>query len=157
MEVLDTPKRSKSVKTKSGAPLLSTNQNSGWEAAFNPRTAKGNELVKVEDANGDAKGPNGGPDSPESIAFEDFKEQDSKDNVGGVPGSARKRRKRPHGGKRATELTDSPMKNKKQSGSPASTSVTRAIKKTEREPWKLSAPIGGRMINADPVYSEDEK
>ncbi|EKD18536.1 uncharacterized protein L3040_007440 [Drepanopeziza brunnea f. sp. 'multigermtubi'] len=163
VEVLDTPKRSKSVKTKSGTPLRSTIQNQGWEAALDPPSATGKALVKSEKANG-VKGSNEQLGSPELIDNETIKGKGkgSKGNVGEVPGSGKKRRKRKqHGEKSATEQV---MKDKKKSH-PESAPVIKPIKKTDikpakrnaLEPWKLSAPIGGRMVNADPVFSKDEK
>lgn len=35
--------------------------------------------------------------------------------------------------------------------------LKKAIRRREQQAWKLSEPIGGRMINVDPVFTAEEK
>ncbi|KAH9207316.1 WD repeat-containing protein-like protein [Leptodontidium sp. 2 PMI_412] len=158
VEVSDTPKRSKSAKTKSGTPLRNPIQNPGWEAAFDPPPAT--ELVKVNNTtNGDSNevnGVNGRPDSPESVEYEDFVEKDSKENNGVGGSSCRKKKRKGRGDKLTAEEKVKASKRQAQSRSEVPSLVS-TFKKTGQEPWKLSASIGGRMVNADPVFSRDEK
>lgn len=158
VEVSDTPKRSKSAKTKSGTPLRNPIQNPGWEAAFDPPPAT--ELVKVNNTtNGDSNevnGVNGRPDSPESVEYEDFVEKDSKENNGVGGSSGRKKKRKGRGDKLTAEEKVKASKRQAQSRSEVPSLVS-TFKKTGQEPWKLSASIGGRMVNADPVFSRDEK
>ncbi|KAH7391243.1 WD repeat-containing protein-like protein [Cadophora sp. MPI-SDFR-AT-0126] len=154
VEVMDTPKRSKSAKTASGTPLRNPIQNPALEAAFDPPPAT--ELVKVDTRNGDSKGVNGRPQSPESVEYEDFVENGSKQNniVGGTSGRKKKRKGR--GNKPPPEQKVKVSKKQSQSRSELPALVS-TFKKTGTEPWKLSASIGGRMINADPIFTRDEK
>ncbi|PVH81511.1 WD repeat-containing protein-like protein [Cadophora sp. DSE1049] len=154
VELLDTPKRSKSVKTTSGTPLRNPNQNPAWEAAFDPPPAT--ELVKVNTPNGDSKEVNGRPQSPESVDYEDFVANGSKENnvVGGSSGRKKKRKGR--GDKPTPEQKVKFSKKQSQSRSELPALVS-TFKKTGKEPWKLSTSIGGRMINADPIFTRDEK
>ena len=39
----------------------------------------------------------------------------------------------------------------------AQKALKRAVKRREQHAWKLSEPIGGRMINADPAFTPGEK
>ncbi|KAK0123040.1 hypothetical protein ONS96_010050 [Cadophora gregata f. sp. sojae] len=154
VEVMDTPKPSKAVKTKSGTPLRNSIQNPTWEAAFDPPPAT--ELVKIETPNGDNKGANGHPQSPESVEYEDFVTNGSKENnvVGGSTGRKKKRKGRVD--KPTVEQTVETSKKQLQSRSKLPALVS-TFKKTGQEPWKLSSSIGGRMINADPIFTRDEK
>ncbi|KAL2063593.1 hypothetical protein VTL71DRAFT_5398 [Oculimacula yallundae] len=154
VEGADTPNRSKSVKTKSGTPLRNPIQNLGWEAAFDPSPAT--ELVKVEKPNGEGKGANGRRPSTESVEYEDFVGKDSKGNNVVGESSGRKKKRKGRGDKPPAE--QSVKISKKQSHKrPELPALVSTFKKTGQEPWKLSASIGGRMVNADPVFSRDEK
>lgn len=153
VEVLDTPKRSKSVKTQSGTPLRNVIQNSGWDAAFNPPPAT--ELVRTKMTNGDGKALNGRLHSPDSVEYETFIKEESKVNGVKQEDSTAKSTKSARGHKNTDK------KRKSSQNTPNSNSnlvpIPSAIKKTGLEPWKLSAAIGGRMVNADPVFTQDEK
>lgn len=39
----------------------------------------------------------------------------------------------------------------------AQKALKRAVKRREQHAWKMSEPIGGRMINADPAFTPGEK
>ncbi|KAI6713547.1 hypothetical protein JHW43_003902 [Diplocarpon mali] len=153
MEMLDTPKRTKSVKTKSETPRRSTIRNASWEAAFNPPSTQAKGSVKIEVANDDTKRANRNSPSLEILKYNDVAGVGSADN--GVGGAVKKRRKA-SGGKSSTKQKQEPQV-KKEKKQEYSRQVSKTIPKTGREPWKLSAPIGGRMVNADPVFTEDEK
>lgn len=154
VEVLDTPKRSKSVKTESGTPLRNPIQNPSWEAAFDPPPAT--ELVKVNTPNGDSKEVNGHPQSPDSVDYEDFVANGSKENNVVGSSSGRKKKRKGRGDKPPAEQKVKVSKKQSQSRSELPALVS-TFKKTGKEPWKLSASIGGRMINADPIFTQDEK
>jgi len=119
VEVLETPKRSKSIKSNSGNPLRKISDNTGWDAAFNPPKT---EIAKTNGVNGEDL--NGGLVSPEPVDYEAFVEE--------------QRQKHLDNQISAPELAKS-------------------AGKKGLQPWKLSEPIGGRMINADPVFTIDEK
>jgi NET1-associated nuclear protein 1 (U3 small nucleolar RNA-associated protein 17) len=130
VEVLDTPKRSKSVKRQSGNSLRPVSDKVGWEAAFNPPQ----ELVAP------TNGVNGShsqrtPELPEAVDYEAYVQDELY--------------------KAAVEEREKPSKNALygiNKGAPAY-----SVKKKAEELWKLSEPIGGRMINVDPVFTADEK
>ena len=130
VEVLDTPKRSKSVKNQSGNPLRPLSDKAGWEAAFNPPQ----ELVApTNGVNGNHS--HGTPESPEAVDYEVYVQDEKyKDAI-------QQREKLSQ-----NVLYDNSNK----------TSVYSEPKKAN-DLWKLSDPIGGRMINADPVFTADEK
>ncbi|CZS98996.1 related to small nucleolar ribonucleoprotein [Rhynchosporium agropyri] len=154
VDMSDTVQRSKSVKTKSGTPLRNPIQYPGWEAAFEPPPAT--ELVKVEVPNGDSKEGNGRRDSLQSLEYDDIVGKDSKENNGVGESSGRKKKRKGRGDKPRAEQSVKLSKEQshKRVELPALVST---FKKTGQEPWKLSASIGGRMVNADPVFSRDEK
>ena len=66
VEVLDTPKRSKSVKSQSGNPLRPVSDKVGWEAAFNPQDL----LISTNAINGSHS--HGTPESPEAVDYEAY-------------------------------------------------------------------------------------
>lgn len=130
MEVLDTPKRSKSVKDQSGNPLRPAGEKAGWGAAFNPPQ----ELVVT------TNGVNGNhshrtSESPEAVDYEAYV-QDEKY-------------------KDALEQREKSSKNVPQGNN--NKTLAKSEEQKAIELWKLSEPIGGRMANADPVFSRDEK
>ncbi|PBP25928.1 WD domain-containing protein [Diplocarpon rosae] len=156
VEVLDTPKRTKSVKTKSGTPLRSTIQNAGWEAAFNPPSSLGKGLIEIESANGETKGAKRRSPSPGILNYNDLAGEGPEDN--GVGGAARKRKRKAYGAESsAMKELDTLIKKEKKQKHTVPAQVFKTVAKTGLKPWKLSAPIGGRMVNADPVFTEDEK
>lgn len=150
VEALDTPKRTKSVKTQFGTPLRNGIQNQGWDAAFNPPPAT--ELVRTTTTDGDGTKLNGRLHSPDSVDFEKFVDKDAKVEVKQDAGDKTKH---------ARGHKKSEKKRNRSQNVPSSASdyvpVPRTIKKTGLEPWKLSAAIGGRIVNADPVFSQDER
>ncbi len=127
VEVMDTPKRSKSVKNQSGNPVRPATDKTGWEAAFNPPQ----ELVAP------TNGVNGShlhetPESPEAVDYEAYVQDEKyKDNM------------------QQKEKSSKPRNNSK--------STSSISNQKAKELWKLSEPIGGRMVNADPVFTADEK
>jgi NET1-associated nuclear protein 1 (U3 small nucleolar RNA-associated protein 17) len=130
VEVLDTPKRSKSAKDQSGNSLRPTGDKAGWGAAFNPPQEL---VVKTNGVNGNHS--HGTPESPEAVDYEAYV-QDEKY-------------------KDALEQREKSSKNALQENS--NKTSAKSEEKKARELWKLSEPIGGRMANADPVFSRDEK
>lgn len=130
VEVLDTPRRSKSVKSQPGHPLRTAGDKAGWEAAFNPPQ----ELLKP------TNGVNGShshttPESPEAVDYEAYVQNEKyKDAL----------QQREKSSKSVRQV------NKKNKSLHSEQQKARGL-------WKLSDPIGGRMINADPVFSSDEK
>ncbi len=133
VEVLETPQRSKSLKSKNGKPLpppakTAIETATGWDAAFKLPT----ELVPTNGLNGDGKDTNGRLESPESINYEDIVKGKETDGLEG---------KVPEDGDQE-EPFDEPE-----------------ITGTEflSNSWKLSHSIGGRMVNADPIFTPDEK
>jgi NET1-associated nuclear protein 1 (U3 small nucleolar RNA-associated protein 17) len=130
VEVLDTPKRSKSVKTQSGNPLLPANGKVGWEAAFNPSQ---DLLISTNGHNGNHS--HGTPESPEAVDYEAYVQDEKYKN-------ALKQREK---------LSKNPVHNS------SNKSTANPTPDKAKDLWKLSEPIGGRMINADPVFSSDEK
>lgn len=154
VEALDTPKRSKSVKTESGTPLRNPIQQPGWEVAFDPPPAT--ELVKVNTPKGNSKGVIGRRNSQESVEYEDFVGKDSKEKNAAGASSGRKKKRKARGDKPVAEQKVKVSKKQSQNRAEASTLVS-TFKKTGNEAWKLSASIGGRMVNTDPVFSRDER
>ncbi len=130
MEVLDTPKRSKSVKGQSGKPLRPVSDKVGWEAAFNPPEKL---VTPTNGVNGSHSQTT--PDSPEAVDYEEYVQDELY--------------------KAAIQEREKPSKNLLR-GINKKAPVYSARKKA-KESWKLSEPIGGRMINADPVFTTDEK
>ena len=122
VEVLDTPKRAKSVKSAAPNSLQKLNsQNVGWEAAFGA-PPKEKDLVKTNGINGDVSDSEEDSAASEALDFDALHEEDFLAN--GLDTTTRKR----------------------------------ALKGQEHsKTWKLSESIGGRMINADPAFTADER
>lgn len=123
VEVLDTPKRSKSVKGETPNPLQKLGaEKVGWEAAFGDLQSK-KELVQTNGNHGDdSDSEEEQSDSSEALDYEAIQENGT-----------------------LAEGLDAPTRK-------------RALKGQERsKTWKLSESIGGRMINADPAFTADEK
>ncbi|KAH8648010.1 WD repeat-containing protein-like protein [Tricladium varicosporioides] len=76
VEVSETPKRAKSIKTSTNDPLQKLSSiNAGWEAAFNPPT-KTKELAKTNGTNAHKSESKIRSPSSEALDFEDMSEQD---------------------------------------------------------------------------------
>ena len=122
VQVLDTPKRSKSVKSETPQSLQNFNsQNVGWEAVFGA-PPKIKDLVKKNGTNGDMSDSEEDSAASEALDFDALHEEDFLAN--GLDTTTRKR----------------------------------ALKGQDHlKTWKLSESIGGRMINADPAFTADEK
>jgi NET1-associated nuclear protein 1 (U3 small nucleolar RNA-associated protein 17) len=90
VEVLDTPKRSKSVKSETPNPLQKLgSEKVGWDAAFGALQSK-KELVQTNGNNGDVSDSEGEhSDSSEALDYEALQEKGSLAN--GLDASARKR------------------------------------------------------------------
>lgn len=129
VEVLDTPKRAKSAEKQSGNLFQSS---SGWDAFRPPPTtnAEGNHAR----SNGQLASP-----EAEAIDYEEYVGDRSQKTVA-VKGQ---------------NQTENPVKKKKKEKKERRTKSWTS--KPDRETWKISSPIGGRMINADPVFTTDEK
>jgi NET1-associated nuclear protein 1 (U3 small nucleolar RNA-associated protein 17) len=142
VEVLGTPKRAKSDTTQPAKQQRNPFETAGWDAAFNP--APEAESLKIKRSSLNDEETNGQLGSPEPIDFETFMDEDSQNGMKEEPAvSARKEKKR----KPKTPAELDMIAEKKQA---------RFLQKLV-EPWRLSEPIGGRMINADPVFTQDEK
>ena len=141
VDVQGTPKRSKSVKTKSGN-AINFNEKIGWDAAMRGESAPRNGV------NGGIESSPGRSSSPEAVDFEDFVgekldeglEEEGKGVVQTIP----KRNSR-------GASTEAQRRRKMESFEVKQKGWGRV------KPWKLSEPIGGRMINVDPVFTADEK
>lgn len=118
IEVVDSPKRAKSIpKPSQTTPKLATG-NAVWEEAFQP-LRDGNKLVRINCTNGGSANSGGEGDS----SGEEYVEQRIDQN----------------------EVVNAALSKQK----------TRKFQQNQL--WKISESIGGRMINADPVFSVDEK
>ncbi|KAE8451170.1 hypothetical protein EG329_004842 [Mollisiaceae sp. DMI_Dod_QoI] len=130
VEVLDTPKRTKSAENRPGDLL----QNStGWDAAFRP-PPKG--TTNGEGSHALSNGQLASPEA-EAIDYDQFMDRRPQEllvvkgqNVAEKPAKRKKKEKKEKSIKPPT---------------------------TEAKSWKISTPIGGRMIDADPVFTADEK
>lgn len=128
VEVLDTPKRAKSVEKQSGNLFQSS---PGWDA-FRPPTTNGEPKHTL--SNGQLASP-----EAEAINLEEYVGDRLQKSVAVKEQS------------RAENPAKKKKKEKKERRTKSWTS------KPDREAWKISSPIGGRMINADPVFTTDEK
>lgn len=127
VEILETPKRAKSVKSsQESLPTPKLSQETGWEAAFKTST-KPKELVQTNGINGDVINGQREINSVEAIDFEDFVENERKQK-------------------------DEQTRLKKEEKA-----LKRAVTRKPEEVWKVSESIGGRMIDVDPVFTQDEK
>lgn len=127
VEILETPKRAKSVKSsQESLPTPKLSQETGWEAAFKTST-KPKELVQTNGINGDVINGQREINSVEAIDFEDFVENERKQK-------------------------DEQTRLKKEEKA-----LKRAVTRKPEEVWKVSESIGGRMIDVDPVFTRDEK
>ncbi|TVY90152.1 U3 small nucleolar RNA-associated protein, partial [Lachnellula willkommii] len=127
VEVLDTPKRSKSVKSETPISLQKFNsQNVGWEAAFGA-PPKVKDLAQTNGVNGEiSDSEEDSAVSEEALDFDTLQEGDFFANGLDKP-------------------IDKPSRKRALKGPDPSRT------------WKLSESIGGRMINADPAFTADEK
>lgn len=173
VEVSETPKRIKSVESKSKNVLGFIGKISGWEAAFNPPASTTNGLqengvnghveesdqqaaslpqsaskksrkrekklkalapseIRVEENPQDSQKPRTGLASPEVQDYDDFIDHESREE-------------------------DKNQDTLATLGDPERAPSKAARMREAAARWKLSEPIGGRMINLDPVFSVDEK
>ena len=133
-EVVEPPKRAKSVKEiQNPLPTYQLSQG-GWEAAFNP-PLKTKELIQTNGINGDGVHAEERPSSPEAVDYEAFVME---------PEQKKAEEER----QKADEKRQKKDKRKL---------LKKVLTATEPNLWKLSEPIGGRQINVDPVFTEDEK
>jgi NET1-associated nuclear protein 1 (U3 small nucleolar RNA-associated protein 17) len=133
VDVKDSPKKSKSFNDSQDSSAASKLLNqAGWDAAFNAAT-KTKELVHTNGINGDGAESQRQSKSPEAVDFEAFVEEGA--------------------GRLAEEenLKKSKAKQAKQ------TKQENKAKRSSAHAWKLSQPIGGRMVPVDPVFTEDER
>jgi NET1-associated nuclear protein 1 (U3 small nucleolar RNA-associated protein 17) len=143
VEVLSTPKRSKSVKTKS-SNHISFNEKIGREAAF--QKPKRGESAPRNGVNGESQNSSDISSSPEAVYFEEFvgeKLEEGLEEGGAIQTMPKKTSRAP--------ATEARRKRKIESFE------VQQKGPVKMKPWKLSEPIGGRMINVDPVFSQHEK
>lgn len=148
VKVLDAPKRSKSITAKSENPLRTKlTEKVGWAAAFDPPATA--ELVRTDGVNGDSKILDKDVASPDAVEYDQYVKEESQkfsqsvaaeDSTSLNGGTALKEANRKAG--QARILGSKRVK---------------ALKKRSIDPWKLSESIGGRMVNAEPVFADDEK
>jgi len=127
VEVLDIPKRAKSLKIEQRVSFPISGR-VAWEEAFNG-LRKTNEPVQTNGINEDAVNSQRELDSPEAVDFDAYVEEN-------------------------LQQKEADLRKKEERG------LKKAVKKDEKNDvdiWRLSEPIGGRMINADPVFTADEK
>ena len=111
-----------------------------------PATA---ELVRTDGVNGDSKILDKDVASPDAVEYDQYVKEESQkfsqsvaaeDSTSLNGGTALKEANRKAG--QARILGSKRVK---------------ALKKRSIDPWKLSESIGGRMVNAEPVFADDEK
>jgi NET1-associated nuclear protein 1 (U3 small nucleolar RNA-associated protein 17) len=130
VEVLDTPKRTKPIKDSQDFlqnPELL--HEVGWEATLNPPT-KTKELVRTNGTNGDGINLQKNSNHAEAVEFEGFVDEQK------------------------TQREEESRRKKKRHSEGSSSSHTW---KGPSYVWKLSESIGGRILDVDPVFTEDEK
>lgn len=134
-EVVDTPKRAKSVKEiQNPLPTPQISQG-GWEAAFNPPPKTKDLITATNGINGDIIRSEERSPSPEAVDYEKF--------VGIAERKLEEENKRKEAEKRKEREKKKLLK--------------KVLTTNDPSAWKLSEPIGGRQINVDPVFTEDEK
>lgn len=129
VEVLDTSKRAKSSEIQAGDVFQKP---SGWDAAFKPppkinSNGEGKHLL----SNGQL-----GPPEAEAIEFDEFVRGRSRDFEAGATNAV-------------SEITGKKKKEKRDKKHKSTAG--------EKKSWRISGPIAGRMIDADPVFTVDEK
>lgn len=155
VEVVETPKRAKSAKSQSTNSLRKPIQNSGWDAAFSPPSTE--QFAQKNGLNGDGKS-----NSSEAIDFEDFMKKDSEDKVAEEQGNSIDTR-----AKKIAQLaaddefgslqTVGRAPQRKDTSRVLERTASKVTKKKTLGLWKLSEPIGGHLVNVDPVFTVDEK
>jgi NET1-associated nuclear protein 1 (U3 small nucleolar RNA-associated protein 17) len=137
-EEVDTPKRAKAVKdVESLLPKPPISQISGWDAAFPIPPPKSKELITANGTNGSGEDFLERSHSPAAIHFDEYEE-----------GEETKSKKR-------AEKTKPIKQAEKAKGERKL--LKKVLATTDPSAWKVSDPIGGRQINMDPVFTEDEK
>ena len=159
VEVSSAPKRTKSSKVQSNSSVQKFNENTGWDAAF--KAAATVEETPATEVNGNSKSKSiQRSKSPESVNFEDFVNHETRDKAGEDRRSSIDSGRLKQISKLATPNQDDNPQTVGRSPK-GKTDVAQAVekgtKKKGNELWKLSEPIGGRLLNIDPVFTEDEK
>lgn len=126
-EVVDAPKRAKSVKKMQIPISASQFSQSGWQAAFNPQV-KTTELITKNETNGDRLHSKDRSQSPEFDEYEKLVQEEND--------------------RKQLEKREEKAKKKL---------LKKVLATTDPSAWKLSEPTGGRQIDVDPVFTEDEK
>lgn len=126
-EVADIPKRSKST-SESADPTTKFGQSNGGFDIFDV-LVKGKELAQV----------NGAHDKDESESTEVINFEDLFEDVPLQSEDAQAKR----GLKPKKEIWER--------------KIPQAPKPVKDQSWRISEPVGGRMIDADPVFTKDEK
>ncbi len=157
VEVSGTPKRTKSSKVQPKGSVRKFSENAGWDAAFKPPARV--EETPATEVNGNSKSTQRSK-SPESVNFEDFM-----DNEAQIKAAEDRRSSTDSGRAKQTsklavlDNNDIPQtvgRSPKRKADVAQ-AVEKGTRKKANELWKLSEPIGGRLLNIDPVFTEDEK
>ena len=129
LEALNLKKPKSTRRQPQNSKVAPLSQKAGWEAAFNP-PKKTNGLAHTNGVNGDNTNSRRESNSPEVVDFEAYIHESQQ------------------------RIEQNQKKNVKRGDG----KVRKVLKKQgSLEIWKISEPIGGRMINVDPVFTPDEK
>lgn len=136
-----TPKRARSTKAQSSTPLSKSSDNSGWGAFPAPEAQESTERnVKSK--------------SPDAVNFEDFVDTTQ-------PITKRERTRKAAEVKKSVQFAADEEKSAGQSLQETDGTdkalISKTTKKKNADTWKISEPIGGRLVNMDPVFTVDEK
>jgi hypothetical protein len=137
-EVVDTPKRAKSVKEIPNSLPTPQISQSGWEAAFNP-PPKSKDLITTNGINGDGTNSHERSPSPGAVDYETFVKIPELE----LQGENRKK--------------EAMQKEQKRQEKEKKKLMKKVVTATDPNSWKVSEPIGGRQIKVDPVFTADEQ
>ena len=141
-EDVNTPKRAKSVKeVPNSQPTPQILQVTGWDAAFNPPTQT-KQLITTNGIHVDSSHSQEKPGSPEAVDYEDYEKASRMEEK-----SSQEQRKRKKPEKQTVERQAKEERKL----------LKKVLATNDNNTWKLSESIGGRQINADPVFTADEK
>ncbi|KAI9744617.1 MAG: hypothetical protein M1818_002146 [Claussenomyces sp. TS43310] len=134
MEVLESPKRSRSMDKEASTASMPDFSNAGWDAAFGS-VSKPVEL-SLPNNHGNDMGFETSPGSIVAVNFEDWK----------APEKRKRKKKAGPRVKDADAIVAHTLED-----------LTAAAQTSPMVEWKISESIGGRMINVDPAFTEDDK
>jgi NET1-associated nuclear protein 1 (U3 small nucleolar RNA-associated protein 17) len=161
VEVIENLKRTKSTKNQPTNSLRQPDKSSAWDAAFNPPTT--DRSTPTNGVNG--KAGNGESDSPEAIDFNDFWDKEiqtpapeEEERMNSINDLSRKNAQmQPNDEFESLEAIGRISQKKGSTSQALQKKPSKVTKKKAIELWKISEPIGGRLINVDPVFTADEK